>query len=112
MLEGGRENRRAREGIGSGARCAVEPPKRRWLIWKETARQSRVSTGRKTACLPEETGRPEFELAELLACLADRQIQIVSKFGHMRRLLRHVLCTEKLRGNRTAGPHLVVVPAR
>ena len=56
MLEGGRENSRAREGIGSGARCAVEPPKRRWLTRKETARQSRVSTGRNTACLPEETG--------------------------------------------------------
>ena len=32
-------------------------------------------------------GASEFELAELLACLADRQVQVVSKFGHMRRLL-------------------------
>jgi hypothetical protein len=32
-------------------------------------------------------GVPEFELAELLACLADRQIQIVSKIGHTARLL-------------------------
>jgi hypothetical protein len=32
-------------------------------------------------------GAPEFELAELLACSADRQVQIVSKFGHTARLL-------------------------
>jgi hypothetical protein len=32
-------------------------------------------------------GTSECEFAELLACLTDRQIQIVSKFGHMRRLL-------------------------
>ena len=32
-------------------------------------------------------GASKFELAELPTCLADRQIQIVSKFGHMRRLL-------------------------
>jgi hypothetical protein len=32
-------------------------------------------------------GAPELELAELAACLADRQVQIVSKFGHTRRLL-------------------------
>src|SRR5580692_5411844 len=87
MLEGGRENSQPREGIGSGARCAVEPPKRRWLTRKETARQSRVSTGRNTACRPEETGLRGFELAELLACSADRQVQIVSKFGHTARLL-------------------------
>src|SRR5690348_10281355 len=31
--------------MGSGARCAVEPPKRRWLTRKETARQGRASMG-------------------------------------------------------------------
>jgi hypothetical protein len=87
MLEDGRENSRVREGIGSGARCAVEPPKRRWLIWKETARQSRVSTGEEDGLPAGGDGAPELELAELAACVADRQVQIVSKFGHMRRLL-------------------------
>ncbi len=35
-------------------------------------------------------GAPEFELAELAACLADRQIQIASKFSHTVRLLPSV----------------------
>src|SRR5260370_36388988 len=64
MLEGGRENSRAREGIGSGAWCAVEPPKRRGVTRKKTARQSKGSKGRDKACPPGETGAPRFEYRE------------------------------------------------
>src|SRR6266704_2666014 len=74
MLEGGRENSRAREGIGSGARCAVEPPKRR-LDGEESG-------------LPDGgEGGPEFELAELAAGLTDRQIKVLCELGERRGLL-------------------------
>ena len=87
MLEGGRENSRASEGIGSGARCAVEPPKRRWLIQERDGQAEQSLDGEEDGLPTGGDGAPEFELAELLARLANRQIQIVSKLSHMRRLL-------------------------
>jgi len=64
-LEGGLENSRASEGTGSGARCAVTPPKRLWLIWNEAARHSSVSTGRTLLELYGVTGAERDGLIQL-----------------------------------------------
>src|SRR6266568_6895841 len=49
-------------------------------------------------------GAPEFELAELAACLTYRQIQIVNEFGHMRRLLLEFIWARRRRVGRYRRP--------
>ena len=56
-LDAGRENNRASDGTGSGARSAVFPLNRCTFTTYIAARHSSVSTGTNATCRPAATGR-------------------------------------------------------
>jgi len=89
MLEGRRENNRASEGMGSGARWAVVPPGSGAPVIddKGDGQAEKRLDGQEGNLPARRNGLAVQEGPELLSRLSDRQLEVIGEVGHAGRLL-------------------------